>query len=353
MMAMTIVNSPTSDEVDAAKMTTRPLAMSPGHAARSDVGRQRNQNEDRFLAIPPVFVVADGLGGQEAGEVAATIVVELIERALAQGDATRLDTLLETANGAIRDAARGPDRAGMATTCTALRLGDGIAHIAHIGDSRAYRLRAGQLEQLTSDHTLVAQMVREGIVDEAEAEEDDRRHVLTQALGSNRTVRIDALQVDVQPGDRFLLCSDGLSGQVADREIASILTRDGDPGVAADRLVARANAAGGIDNVTVIVVDADAGTRGISAVPPAPARTASTRTVAILAAVSLLVVLLVALAIGALGGAASPSAVPSILPTASVASPAPAVPPPASPPAHGSPPTGGPSSSPPIADPSQ
>jgi protein phosphatase len=333
-------------------MTTRPLAMSPGHAARSDVGRQRNQNEDRFLASPPIFVVADGLGGQEAGEVAATIVVDLIERALAQGDATRLDALLEAANGAIRDAAGTPDHAGMATTCTALRLSDGVAQIAHIGDSRAYRLRAGQLEQLTSDHTLVAQMVREGIVGETEAELDDRRHVLTQALGSNRSVRIDAIQVDVQPGDRFLLCSDGLSGQVADREIAAILTRDGDPGLAADELVERANAAGGVDNVTVIVVDAGGAATTMSTANT-PGRHVSPVAVATLAAAFLLAVLVVGLAIGALGGASGPSAVPSILSTESVASHTPPVPPPASPPVQGTPPTGGAAGSPAIHSPSQ
>jgi serine/threonine protein phosphatase PrpC len=323
-------------------MTTRLLAMSPGYAARSDVGRQRSQNEDRFLAAPPVFVVADGLGGQEAGEVAATIVVDLIERAIAQGEATRLDVLMEAANDAIRDAARSPERAGMATTCTALRLGDGLADIAHIGDSRAYRLRAGRLEQLTSDHTLVAEMVREGIVGEGDAELDDRRHVLTQALGSDRSVRIDVLRVNVQAGDRFLLCSDGLSGQLADRDIAAILTRHGDPGVAADQLVKGANAAGGVDNVTVIVVDAEGGspTATLTATS-APGRGVTPVAIAAFTAALLLGAVVVGLVIGALTGASSPSAVPSIVPTQVVASPTSVVPPPASAPVQAAPSTGG------------
>jgi PPM family protein phosphatase len=305
-------------------MTTRLMAMSPGYAARSHVGRRRNQNEDRFLARPPVFVVADGLGGQEAGEVAATIVVDLIERALAQGNAARLDVLLQEANGAIRDAARDPAKAGMATTCTALRLGDGVAHIAHIGDSRAYRLRGGTLQQLTADHTLVAQMVREGIVAETEAERDNRRHVLTQALGSDRNVRIDALQVPIQPGDRFLLCSDGLSGQVADGEIAAILTREGDPGVAADRLIERANAAGGVDNVTVVVVDADAGTGTQMAPHMRAARTVSRRALLALTGVCVAAVVIIVLAAGLLSGpGAAPTSPSPVVPTPSLVAPTP------------------------------
>ncbi|MBA2381812.1 MAG: serine/threonine-protein phosphatase [Chloroflexi bacterium] len=227
------------------------------HAARTDVGVVRDHNEDRFLARPPLFMVADGLGGQAAGEIAAELLVDTLQRLPAEPTATELIAAIESANRAIRDAAAaGEALRGMSTTCVAILMLDVAAEVVHVGDSRAYRLRAGRLERLTEDHSVVAELVRGGIIDASEAETDDRRHILTQALGSANRIAISASTIDVQAGDRFLLCSDGLSGQVDDRDIEAVMRGDGDPGVAADELVRRSNAAGGHDNVTVIVVDA-------------------------------------------------------------------------------------------------
>lgn len=231
----------------------------PGYAARSDVGLQRTGNEDRFLAMPPLFAVADGMGGHQAGEVASGLAIRLLEQTASQtpspGAGDLVDTL-ERSNMAIREEARlRSDLAGMGTTCTVVVIDTGV-HIAHVGDSRAYRFRDGQLVQLTDDHSLVASMVREGIIAPADAMTDGRRNIITRALGAEDQVRVDLVSADRVAGDRLLLCSDGLYGQVGDTEIAAVLQEE-DPGRAADRLIDLANAAGGDDNVTVIVIDPD------------------------------------------------------------------------------------------------
>lgn len=293
-------------------MTTREMSMSPGFSARSDVGRQREHNEDRYLAVPPLFAVADGLGGHSAGEVAAEIVIGVLERVSHEVlDGRRLAEALRSANREIRAAAgEGNGRDNMGTTCTALTILDDVAYVAHVGDSRAYVLRGDTLHRLTDDQTLVGDLVREGVLTEAQAEEDDRRHVLTQALGVAGDVDVQAFEVGVERGDRFLICSDGLSGQLSDNEIASTLIREGDPGVAVDRLVDLANGAGGVDNVTVIVVDADALTRGRAAAAP-PARGAIRRTRAIVATAAAVAMIVVAVAVLARpGGGPTPSPTP-------------------------------------------
>ena len=240
----------------------------PGFAVRTDIGLVRTGNEDRSLTMPPVFAVADGMGGHQAGEVASGLAIDLLEETAARSPSpTAHDVVdaIERSNAAIRSEARlRSDLAGMGTTCTVVVV-DSVIHVAHVGDSRAYIYRDGQLVQLTEDHSLVASMVREGIIAPADASTDRRRNILTRALGAEDQVQVDVVTAERAPGDRILLCSDGLHGQVADAAITSVLGDAMDPATAAERLVGLANAAGGDDNVTVIVIDPDA----IVAAPPA------------------------------------------------------------------------------------
>ena len=232
----------------------------PGFAAGSDVGSTRTDNEDRFLARPPLFAVADGMGGHQAGEVASELAISLLDETADRSSTPDTDAVVETierSNAAIRREARlRSDLAGMGTTCTVVVI-DGTIRVAHVGDSRAYRFRAERLEQLTDDHSLVASMVRDGLMDPADALTDGRRNIITRALGAEDQVRVDVVTADLAPGDRLLLCSDGLHGQVDDPTIASVLRDEPDPARAVERLIGLANAAGGVDNVTVIVIDPD------------------------------------------------------------------------------------------------
>jgi PPM family protein phosphatase len=296
-------------------MTTRLMSLQAGHAARSDTGRQREHNEDRYLARPPLFAVADGLGGRNAGEVAAQIAVDHLEAELGERrNAAGLRRALEALNTRIADAAgSGSELRGMSTTCVVLLLHDGQADVAHVGDSRAYLLRSGSLQRLTEDHTMVAELVRSGNLAATDAELDNRRHVLTQALGAVDQVQVATRTLDVQHGDRFLLCSDGLSGQVGDEEIRTVLVANGDPGLAADELVRRANAAGGIDNVTVVIVDPGGGASGLDDTRRYVAdggvrrRASSRRSWVLLATLAVLVIVVGALAMGLAAGAPTPS----------------------------------------------
>jgi serine/threonine protein phosphatase PrpC len=201
------------------------------------------------------------MGGHQAGEVAADLAIGHLADTLVPGrdpDARGLVDAIERANAAIRREARTrPELLGMGTTCTALVVTD-VVTIAHVGDSRAYRSRAGRLERLTDDHSLVAAMVRDGRLDAAAAPTDARRHIITRALGAEDDVAVDLVTGDRQPGDRFLLCSDGIHGQVDDATIERVLADVTDPGAAADRLIELAEAAGGEDNATAIVIDPDA-----------------------------------------------------------------------------------------------
>ena len=269
-------------------------------AARCDIGLTRTGNEDRFLAKPPVFAVADGMGGHQAGEVASALAIDLLEAAAGRTPAPSLDEIvatIEQSNADIRREARSrADLVGMGTTCTVVVIDEAI-HVAHVGDSRAYRLRDGELIQLTDDHSLVASMVREGLMAPADAMADGRRNIITRALGADDGVKVDVVTVDRRAGDRLLLCSDGLHGQVEDPAIAAVLREEVDPGAAADRLVELANAAGGDDNVTVIVIDPDELDAGVEDATDQvePARSGSRRR-----RVGLRVVLLVLLAVAAI-----------------------------------------------------
>ena len=238
----------------------RTLASSGGAAGRTHVGRIRDHNEDAYLLRAPLFVVADGMGGHRAGEVASAHAVDELRGAL---DAGRIESgadlvrALQDAHAVIvADAQRNPPRRGMGTTCVAMLIGLDVAHVAHIGDSRAYLLRAGRLERLTEDHSLVAALVREGSLREEDAERDPRRHIVLRALGADDEPRPDLREIPLLAGDRLLLCSDGLSGVVAEHDMATLLA-NGTPSEAADGLVARTLDLGAPDNVTVVVVDPD------------------------------------------------------------------------------------------------
>lgn len=228
-------------------------------AAATDVGRVRRGNEDAYLVAPPVYAIADGMGGHRGGAEAAQIAIRtLANRApeLASADGEALVEALAAANRAILAEADEDDALrGMATTCTAALVRGRVARIAHVGDSRAYLLHEGRLAQLTDDHSLVAQLVRGGQLSPEEAAVHPGRSVIFRALGTEPDVEVDTIDVILDADDRLLLCSDGLTGMLGDAEIAAVLREVGDTGLAVEALVTRANAAGGVDNVTVVLVD--------------------------------------------------------------------------------------------------
>jgi protein phosphatase len=226
-----------------------------GH--RTDVGRGRPENEDSILVDPAhgLYAVADGMGGHRAGEVASATAIESLKAAYLGGQ--RLDEAMESANAAVfTKAAHDASMRGMGTTLTAVVVDDGTAVLGHVGDSRAYLMRDGSVTQLTDDHSLVEQLVREGRLSPEEALTHPQRAIITRALGVDAEVEVDTYRVDLKPGDRLLLCSDGLTNMLSDDTIAVTLRRYADPQQAADTLVDMANQAGGDDNITVVVVDA-------------------------------------------------------------------------------------------------
>lgn len=221
-------------------------------AHASNVGRVRSHNEDRSLARPPLLAVADGMGGAKAGEVAAQIAVETIADGAPTTDGLR-ERLL-AANTKIREAADDdPSRAGMGTTMTAALLADRGATVMHVGDSRAYLLRDGHLRQVTDDHSVVAEMVRQGQLAPEDADRHPSRNIITRALGAEARVEIDEVHVPLEPGDVLLLCSDGLSSLVQDGDIEAALTGAPSLSDAADALVAAALERGGNDNITIVL----------------------------------------------------------------------------------------------------
>ncbi len=223
-------------------------------ARRSDVGRRRTHNEDRDLVAPPVLAVADGLGGQRAGEVAAAIAIEAVARIVGSPSPGAMRAAAEEANRTIRRmAGRSPERAGMGTTLTAALLAHGRIWVAHVGDSRAYLYRDRELQRLTSDHSVVAELVRRGDLTAEEADRHPQRNVITRALGAEPIVRVDQVEVPARADDVILLCSDGLCALVPDGEVEAMLQREGDLDACAGALTAAANEAGGIDNITVVL----------------------------------------------------------------------------------------------------
>jgi serine/threonine protein phosphatase PrpC len=222
----------------------------------SDIGRVRERNEDSILVEPPLYVVADGMGGHRGGQVASRVALETIEALSSEGKGTLPDQV-RSANRAVWDRSVEDERlSGMGTTLTAALVDGASALIVHVGDSRAYLLRDGELRQLTTDHTLVARMVKSGEITEAEADSHPHKNVLTRALGTDEEVEVDEDTIALIDGDRLLLCSDGLTGMVTEDQIQAILESSEQPQRAADRLVKAANRAGGIDNISVVVLEA-------------------------------------------------------------------------------------------------
>ena len=228
------------------------------HVARTDTGHQRATNEDSHLERAPLFVVADGMGGAQAGEVASQLAITQFAGDLpgedGDGAEQRLALAVRRANAEIHALSESDvRRAGMGTTLTAAYVGRGEVSFAHVGDSRAYRLRRGELDRITEDHSLVEELLRQGRLTEEEAEEHPQRSIITRALGPEPDVEVDTVTVAAEDGDVYLLCSDGLTSMLGEGAIAEILRAAPDITVAAEQLVAAALDAGGRDNVTVVL----------------------------------------------------------------------------------------------------
>lgn len=241
---------------------------------QSDVGQQRANNEDCFRMVQPLnlFVVSDGMGGEAHGEIASAMAVETVvktcmgeeigrvtvsaEEHPEWSDKTRLLlNATQLANKKIYESAEAnPQQQGMGATLTAAWINEEKLSVVHVGDSRVYLLRSGVLQQLTSDHSLVAEQVRRGILTAAEAEHSELQSVLLRALGTQPEIEVDAEEHTVFPDDILLLCSDGLTRMVTEQNIAATLQSESDPGRVAEKLVAQANENGGGDNITVVVV---------------------------------------------------------------------------------------------------
>jgi PPM family protein phosphatase len=227
-----------------------------GYASATDPGRRRRQNEDSYVVQPPIFAVADGMGGAQAGEVASRLAAAALTEGTTrgEGDEARVDELIQEANRRVyqrsnEDAAT----SGMGTTITLALVGDKTVTIGHVGDSRAYLIRNGRLEQLTQDHSLVAELVRSGKLSPEEAETHPQRSVITRVLGTDPAVDVDTFTIEGADGDLFLLCSDGLSSMVDDRTILdAVEAHRRDLQRAAKVLVEAANRRGGEDNITVV-----------------------------------------------------------------------------------------------------
>jgi len=237
-----------------------------GHSAvRTDPGRKRRHNEDAYVCQPPLFAIADGMGGAQAGEVASALAAGALKESGANGGGERrVVELIQEANRRVHQrASTDAATSGMGTTITvAMVENDGTVTIGHVGDSRAYLLRNDRLEQLTDDHSLVAELVRRGELSPEDAEIHPQRSVITRALGTDPDVDVDAFSVEARPGDVYLICSDGLSDMVDAATLEKIVRSNRDSLETASRaLVQAANRGGGEDNITAIlfeVVDGDA-----------------------------------------------------------------------------------------------
>jgi PPM family protein phosphatase len=242
----------------------------------SDPGRRRRRNEDAYVCEPPLFAIADGMGGAQAGEVASGLAAAVLEEATGDtpGEAgeERVSSLIREANRRVyRRSNEDAATSGMGTTMTVALVdtrNDAIA-FGHVGDSRAYRVRGGELEQLTDDHSLVGELVRSGRLSPEEAESHPQRAVITRALGTEPEVDVDTFTVEAEPDDIYLLCSDGLTDMVSEDEILSLVDGSGDLDAAARGLVNAANAGGGEDNITVVLFQIGGGEAGETEQMPA------------------------------------------------------------------------------------
>ncbi len=247
------------------------------HAHKTDTGRQRNANEDSYFARAPVFAVADGMGGAQAGEVASSIAARAFEADLPEESSPerQLKEVFQKANSEIHDLAeKDSSRAGMGTTLTTAIVGGTEVAIAHVGDSRAYVLREGELKQLTKDHSLVEELRRQGRLTDAEAEEHPQRSIITRALGPEDKVKVDTMSYAARDGDTFLLCSDGLTTMVGEQKIREILSEAKSLKSAVSKLIDEANSAGGRDNITAVAFRVAEGTDGDDDQPTLIATTA-------------------------------------------------------------------------------
>ncbi len=227
------------------------------HSEKTDTGRQRRANEDSLYARSPLFIVADGMGGAKAGEVASQTAIRAFDQGLPEGPPEEtLPAMIRMANRVIhRQSFEDPDLAGMGTTMTAALVESDRERvvIGHVGDSRAYRIRDGIIQRLTRDHSLVEEMRRRGQITQAEAEEHPQRSIITRALGPEADVDVDVQAVPAEPGDLFLLCSDGLTSMLEDETVKEIIVGADSLEDAVTGLVYEANLAGGRDNITVLL----------------------------------------------------------------------------------------------------
>jgi protein phosphatase len=221
-------------------------------AGASDPGRRRRRNEDSYVLQPPLFAVADGMGGAQAGEVASRLAAAAVKDGA--GD---VEGLVQEANRRVHQrSVEDPSASGMGTTLTVASVENGRVLIGHVGDSRAYLVRDGGLEQLTEDHSLVGELMRSGKLSAEEAEQHPQRSMITRALGTDPDVDVDLFPVEPQPGDLFLLCSDGLTTMVGDREILKLVEEKRDDLQALVKaLIKAANKGGGEDNITVVAFE--------------------------------------------------------------------------------------------------
>jgi serine/threonine protein phosphatase PrpC len=220
----------------------------------SHPGRKRRRNEDSWVCDPPIFAVADGMGGAKGGEIASRLAASALGSAATGSGAERVVSLIQEANRRVYErSAEDATASGMGTTITLALVEDGTVTFGHVGDSRAYLIRDHSIEQLTDDHSLVAELVRSGKLSPEEAEIHPQRSVITRALGTDPDVDVDTFSVEPRPGDLFLICSDGLTSMVEDDVIRDVVERKRDDlDAAARELVEKANRSGGEDNITVV-----------------------------------------------------------------------------------------------------
>lgn len=254
-----MTNSSTRNTSSPRNDTSSVEVVSSYYGSRTEIGNVREHNEDSLTVLPPLFAVADGMGGHEAGEVASEITINTLNDLAPQSaDAEALARAVVAANlNVIKAPSQGVGREGMGTTLTAAILEKERLVIAQVGDSRAYLLHNGSLQQLTRDHSLMADMIEAGQLTEAEARVHPNRSVITRAIGSDPHMQPDLYELNVETGDRLLLCSDGICGMIEDHEIASIMRQAPSAQSCADQLVEAALAAGGFDNTTAVVVDVE------------------------------------------------------------------------------------------------
>ena len=227
-------------------------------ASVTDTGRKRRHNEDAYVMEPPLFAIADGMGGAQAGEVASRLAAAALkESGAGAGGAERIVALIQEANRRVYDrSSTDPNTSGMGTTITVALVEDDRVAFGHVGDSRAYLIRDGRMEQLTEDHSLVNELLKSGKLSQEEAESHPQRSVITRALGTDPDVDVDTFSVPAQTGDLFLLCSDGLTDMVPEDAIFDVVERNRDDIDAALRaLVKAANRGGGEDNITVVAFE--------------------------------------------------------------------------------------------------